>query len=98
MTPTALLHRHRAEMETMLAMNAQADVRPVTRTVLNGLDAEARRYLAQIERALVSPTQGFTGSTLGRWGENGKAPAVRDLCQRAERHRVAGALVRRAAA
>ena len=92
----SLLRTHRRALETMLAMNASAEVHPVQRRILDGLDAEARRYLARIAKHEANPIDAPFG-TMGTFGPNGCAPAIRDICRQAEFHRIAGAKQRKAA-
>jgi hypothetical protein len=85
MTPATLLAGHRADLEAMLAANKAANVDRITRRILDGLDEQARDYLARIDRADCS--QGFRYSTLGMFGENGCGPAIRDIVRSAAWHR-----------
>lgn len=85
-----LLSQHREDLETMIAQNADAHVTPVYRRALDAKDEEARTWLARIEREARFPSEGFTGSTLGMFGENCHAPALRDICRQAERFRTLG--------
>jgi hypothetical protein len=82
----ALLDGHRTALETMIETNARADVNRVTQIILDGLDGQARKYLRLIARHEADPDRTPYG-TRGALGENGAAPAIRDIVSRAERHR-----------
>lgn len=85
MNLTPLRRQHR-QLRDMIHANGQAHVGQVTRIILNGLDDDARRYLRRIEKALRCPVEGPYG-TLGEFGENGCAPAIRDIIRQAKWHR-----------
>lgn len=93
---TRLLSEHRKALETMLRNNAAAHVTRIARLSLNALDDRARTWLARIEREARSPSEGFTGSTLGMFGENGAAPGLRDICRQAQMTRERGRIERAA--
>lgn len=94
MKAASLLHAHRTALETMLDMNAAAPVDRVTRLILDGLDRQARHFLRRITRAetdLRRSPENFERMTLGEFGENQFAPAIRDICKQAEFHRAMAA-------
>lgn len=93
-----LLAAHRTALETMLSMNAAAQVTPRARRILDSLDEQARTYLDRIAKHEARPTQGFRWSTLGTFGPNGHGPAIADICRSAEFHRVRGAVAQKVAA
>jgi len=85
----AMLALHRSDLETLLALNAAVDVDSTTRLILDGLDDQARRYLARIATAERDLSHGCDHAA---WllGPNGHAPAIADICQSAEWHRSHG--------
>jgi hypothetical protein len=87
----ALLSAHRTALEAMIEANARAEVNRVTRIILDSLDEQARKYLRLVARHEADPDTGPYG-TVGALGENGAAPAIRDLVRQAERHRRMGAV------
>lgn len=90
----ALLSQHRRDLEAMLAANARASVNRITRMILNGIDEQARTWLARIDREDAS--EGFRFSSAGMFGPNGHAPAIADLIRSAEQHRRMGQMERAA--
>lgn len=102
-TPTtranALLASHRDALETLIEANAAPYPR-VTRLLLDGTTRQAIRYLRRIAHAedeMRRAPDAFAGLILGEFGENGCAPAIRDICKRAEMHRTAAMTEARAA-
>lgn len=95
-TASELLSSQREGLEVMLEMNARVQVDHVTRFALDTLDSEARGYLARIK---TEQRLGPIGSaTTAVFGENGYAPAIRDIIKSAARFRALGASKRRDAA
>lgn len=82
----ALLAEQRLALETLLELNAKAVVDKPGRSILNGLDKLAHRYLAKIRAEQRRVMDGPYG-TLGSFGENGLAPRIRNLVRDAEFHR-----------
>lgn len=76
----------------LICANGAAKVDAVGRFALDGLTSRARRYLkaidAELERGVIDGPNG----TVGRFGENGHAPAIRALIREAARHREMGAV------
>lgn len=87
------LHETRDSLLDMLALNASANVDRIARKVLDGLDAQARRYLsriaAELSRGVVTGPRGMF-TTNGAFGANGFGPAIADIISQSERHRVLG--------
>lgn len=85
----ALLDGHKTTLDQVLALEATAvkqGADNVTRHNLNALGNRARRFLRRIEGTLNLPVLGSAHDDLGEWGENGWAPAIRDLARSAEFH------------
>lgn len=88
-TPQAisLLAEQREALETMLAMNAAADVDRYARTALDAYDRCAREHLRMIGHTLRLGIIDGPYGTLGTFGPNGYAPAIADIIASAERFR-----------
>lgn len=95
---TLLVTDLRADLSTVLTFAAQhPDNIP-----LSGLAVLARRYSAELRGACASPDLspgiGHNFNDFGRWGENGHAPAIRDLAESARFHAARAAEAMEAAA
>lgn len=92
MTASELLSSQREALETMLEMNAAA--RPglswTMRFILDEKDREARKHLLRMATEQRFGLIGGPYGTLGIFGENGYAPAIRDIVNSAERFRALG--------
>jgi hypothetical protein len=88
-----LLLTHKRDLETAIAANEAHEGDRITRTILDGLTRQLRRYLAAVTRDLqrLSPLDEGPFGLGGFWGENGKAPAIKDLIAQSELHRNAWA-------
>lgn len=97
MTPSVrILTTSRAALLQMLADNEAASVDRIGRTILDGLDEDARRYLRLIDGELARhcPDAAFFGSN----GGVASVAAVEDLVRQSARQRELGSVkVRRVA-
>lgn len=80
----ALLLSHRAALSAMIAANRACKADRVGRAILDAKSAEARRWIARIDAEL---ERGNGAGNEGLFGENGYAPALRDIIDQSKRQR-----------
>lgn len=87
-----LLRSHRLLLETNIELNEKADVDRIGRLALAALNGELRDQLSELISDQSCIIEGPRGAytTAGKWGENGRAPQIRDLVQQSEFHRATG--------